>query len=41
MDTQQHYYRLGIVGDCSFIACIGDQAAVRWMRLPRFDSSFL
>ncbi|MBN1510174.1 MAG: glycoside hydrolase family 15 protein [Sedimentisphaerales bacterium] len=42
MDTQQrHYYRLGIVGNCSYIAYIDDQAAVQWMCMPRFDSSFL
>lgn len=42
MNTQErHYYRLGIVGNCSYIAYIDDRAAVRWMCMPRFDSSFL
>jgi GH15 family glucan-1,4-alpha-glucosidase len=43
MDGQQerHYYRLGIVGNCSYIAYIDDEAAVRWLCMPRFDSSFL
>ncbi len=42
MDSEGlHRYRLGIVGNCSYIAYIDDQAAVRWMCMPRFDSSFL
>ena len=42
MNTEGHHqYRLGIVGNCSYIAYIDDQAAVRWMCMPRFDSSFL
>ena len=36
-----HRYRLGIVGNCSYIAYIDDQAAVRWLCMPRFDSSFV
>jgi GH15 family glucan-1,4-alpha-glucosidase len=36
-----HTYRLGIVGNCSYIAYIDDEAAVRWMCMPRFDSSFV
>ena len=43
MNAQEgrHYYRLGIVGNCSYIAYIDDEAAVRWLCMPRFDSSFL
>ena len=43
MSTKQssHRYRFGIVGNCSYIAYIDDEAAVRWMCLPRFDSSFV
>ena len=44
MDTPQerrHYYRLGIVGNCSYIAYIDDEAAVRWLCMQRFDSSFI
>jgi len=42
MNTEGHHqYRLGIVGNCSYIAYIDVQAAVRWMCMPRFDSSFL
>ncbi len=36
-----HKYRLGILGNCSYIAYIDDRANVRWMCMPRFDSSFL
>jgi len=36
-----HRYRLGIVGNCSYIAYIDDQAAVQWLCMPRFDSSFI
>jgi GH15 family glucan-1,4-alpha-glucosidase len=36
-----HRYRMGIVGNCSCIAYIDDEAAVRWLCLPRFDSSFV
>lgn len=31
-------YRMGIVGNCSFLAYIGDDAAVQWLCMPRFDS---
>ena len=41
IDNQLHRYRLGIVGNCSYIAYIDDRAAVRWLCMPRFDSSFL
>lgn len=36
-----HFYRLGIVGNCSYIAYIDDHAAVQWLCMPRFDSSFV
>jgi len=32
---------MGIVGNCSYMAYIDTEAAVRWMCMPRFDSSFL
>ena len=38
---QRHYYRLGIVGNCSYLAYIDDEASVRWLCMPCFDSSFL
>jgi GH15 family glucan-1,4-alpha-glucosidase len=40
-EDQRHQYRLGIVGNCSYIAYIDDLAAVRWLCMPRFDSGFL
>ncbi|WEK34483.1 MAG: glycoside hydrolase family 15 protein [Candidatus Pseudobacter hemicellulosilyticus] len=36
-----HKYNMGIVGNCSYLAYIDMQADVKWMCLPRFDSSFL
>ena len=39
MDT--HKYKMGIVGNCSFLAYIDMNANVKWMCLPRFDSSFI
>ena len=41
VEKGRHYYRLGIVGNCSYLAYIDDEASVRWMCMPRFDSSFL
>ena len=32
---------MGIVGNCSFLAYIDLNANVRWMCMPRFDSSFI
>lgn len=40
-EKARHYYRLGIVGNCSYVAYIDDEASVRWLCMPRFDSSFL
>jgi len=36
-----HKYNLGIIGNCSYLAYIDLKADVKWMCLPRFDSSFL
>jgi GH15 family glucan-1,4-alpha-glucosidase len=36
-----HKYNMGVIGNCSYLAYIDDGADVRWMCLPRFDSSFL
>src|SRR6187399_196097 len=36
-----HKYNMGIVGNCSYLAYIDTSANVKWMCLPRFDSSFL
>lgn len=32
---------MGLVGNCSYMAYIDTQASVKWMCMPRFDSSFL
>src|SRR5436189_2843404 len=36
-----HKYNMGIVGNCSYLAYIDTKADVKWMCMPRFDSSFL
>lgn len=41
VEKDRHYYRLGIVGNCSYLAYIDDEASVQWLCMPRFDSSFL
>ncbi|MFH0977141.1 MAG: glycoside hydrolase family 15 protein [Spirochaetota bacterium] len=38
---QKHTYNLGVVGNCSMLAYIDMSANVKWMCLPRFDSSFI
>jgi GH15 family glucan-1,4-alpha-glucosidase len=38
---KRHQYRLGIIGNCSYMAHIDDQARVAWLCWPRFDSSFV
>ena len=38
---ETHKYNMGIVGNCSFLAYIDLNANVRWMCMPRFDSSFI
>ncbi len=40
-DKAGHNYPLGIVGNCSYIAYIDNRAAVQWLCMPRFDSSFV
>ena len=37
----ENKYNFGIVGNCSYLAYIDLQANVRWMCMPRFDSSFI
>jgi GH15 family glucan-1,4-alpha-glucosidase len=36
-----HKYNMGIIGNCSYMAYIDLKADVKWMCLPRFDSSFI
>ncbi|MBP8912979.1 MAG: glycoside hydrolase family 15 protein, partial [Phycisphaerae bacterium] len=34
-----HLYRMGIIGNCSYLAYIDEHAEVCWLCMPRFDSS--
>ncbi|MFT3823159.1 MAG: glycoside hydrolase family 15 protein [Chitinophagaceae bacterium] len=36
-----HKYNMGIIGNCSYLAYIDTHADVKWMCMPRFDSSFI
>jgi len=36
-----HKYNMGIIGNCSYLAYVDMRADIKWMCLPRFDSSFL
>ncbi len=36
-----HKYNLGVIGNCSFLAYIDKQTNIKWMCMPRFDSSFV
>ncbi len=36
-----HKYKLGLIGNCSYMAYIDLKADIRWMCMPRFDSSFI
>jgi GH15 family glucan-1,4-alpha-glucosidase len=38
---KQHQYRMGLVGNCSYLAYIDESASVKWLCWPRFDSSFV
>ena len=37
----KHKYNMGVIGNCSYLAYIDTTADVKWMCMPRFDSSFL
>jgi GH15 family glucan-1,4-alpha-glucosidase len=41
MKDKRHEYPMGIIGNCSFISYIDTKANVKWLCLPRFDSSFI
>ncbi len=36
-----HKYDMGVIGNCSYLAYINTKADVKWMCVPRFDSSFI
>jgi len=39
--THPHKYQMGVIGNCAYIAYIDQHANVKWLCLPRFDSSFI
>jgi len=41
MKGTPHKYPMGVIGNCSFIGYIDSTANVKWLCLPRFDSSFI
>src|SRR6188768_3062718 len=41
MNENPHKYPMGIIGNCSYLAYIDTDANVKWMCMPRFDSSFI
>jgi GH15 family glucan-1,4-alpha-glucosidase len=38
---QLHKYNMGVIGNCSYLAYVDTHADIKWMCMPRFDSSFL
>lgn len=34
-------YQLGLIGNCNFSALVDENAAIKWLCWPRFDSSFI
>jgi GH15 family glucan-1,4-alpha-glucosidase len=36
-----HKYNFGIIGNCSYLGYVDTDADVKWLCMPRFDSSFL
>lgn len=36
-----HRYNMGIIGNCSYLGYVDLSARIRWLCLPRFDSSFI
>ncbi len=36
-----HKYKMGIIGNCSYMAYVDMTANIKWMCMPKFDSSFL
>ena len=36
-----HKYKMGIIGNCSYLAYIDMTANIKWLCMPKFDSSFI
>jgi GH15 family glucan-1,4-alpha-glucosidase len=41
MTGKPHKYNMGVIGNCSYMGYIDSDARVRWLCMPRFDSSFI
>lgn len=39
--NERHTYKMGIIGNCSYLAHISMNTNICWLCMPRFDSSFL
>ncbi|MES3037658.1 MAG: glycoside hydrolase family 15 protein, partial [Bdellovibrionota bacterium] len=39
--NERHSYKLGVIGNCSYIALVDTKANVSWLCWPRFDSNFV
>jgi glucoamylase len=39
--ANHHVFRMGVIGNCSYLAYIDIYADVKWLCLPAFDSSFI
>ncbi|MFK7901087.1 MAG: glycoside hydrolase family 15 protein [Cyclobacteriaceae bacterium] len=39
--TENHLYKMGLIGNCAYMAYINDRAQFNWMCWPKFDSSFI
>lgn len=36
-----HKYEMGVIGNCSFLAYVDLKADIKWLCMPKFDSSFI
>jgi glucoamylase len=36
-----HKYNMGVIGNCAYLAYIDTSADIKWLCLPRFDSTFI
>jgi len=41
MEARRHTYPMGVIGNCSFLGYIDTAANVKWLCLPKFDSSYI
>ncbi|WP_126972804.1 glycoside hydrolase family 15 protein [Gynurincola endophyticus] len=38
---EQHKYKMGVIGNCTYIGYVDQKADIKWLCLPKFDSSFV